>query len=79
VFILELAEKELERRGARSLNPARGREGGLREVRLTGPSPPSLPPYAGPPIVSVSGEPRLEVVVGQGPAREITQILTIRG
>jgi hypothetical protein len=38
--------------------------GVLRAVRVHGPAPPSLPPYAGPPVTYVPGMPLLELMVG---------------
>jgi hypothetical protein len=73
----------MERRRPRSGPPAllAHRHGGtLAEVRVDGPAPAPLPPYAGPPIVQSAGPPNLELVVGTGRrSQPITPILTIRG
>jgi hypothetical protein len=57
--------------------PARWRA--LREVRVRGPSRALMPPCVGPAIVVSVAPHHLELVVGEGPARPITQILTVRG
>jgi hypothetical protein len=52
VLVLETAEEEVEQRRPRvgmSGSVAHHRPGELREVRVRGPSAPSLPPFAGPP------------------------------
>lgn len=79
VFVLETAGAELEKRRARSRALQRGRSAVLREVRVRGPSPALLPSYLGPRIVNVQGPHHLELVVGDGPARAVTEILTVRG
>jgi Glyoxalase-like domain len=82
VFVLEAAEREPERRRPRvwmSEAVAQRRPGELREVRVRGPSAPSLPPFAGPPIVYVPGPHLLELVLGdERAARPITDGLVIR-
>jgi hypothetical protein len=52
---------------------------GTRNRRIRGPSAASVPSYAGPQIVTVHGPHHLELVVGDGPTRPVTEILTIRG
>ena len=80
VFVLDIADLAKRRPRARAPAPVqRGRPAALSEVRVRGPSPPSLPSYVGPQIINARGAHHLELVVGQGPARPITQILTIRG
>jgi hypothetical protein len=68
VFVLEADEQEMDerrrQRGSMSEAVAHRRPGELREVRLRGPSPPSLAPLAGPPIRSEAGPHLLELVVG---------------
>jgi glyoxalase-like protein len=69
VFVLETAEEEMEQRRPRVWMPdALGHRcrGELREVRVHGPSAPSLPRFAGPPIVYLQGAHLLELVVGHG-------------
>jgi hypothetical protein len=80
VFVLEAADEELERRRRRvRTSVAHHRPGELRELRMHGPSTPSLPPFAGPPIVYVKGPHLLELVVGdEGIARRISDALVIR-
>jgi hypothetical protein len=81
VFMLEAADDELERRRPRVWMPevvAQRRPGELREIRVHGPSPPSLPSYNGPPVVYAPGPHLLELVVGDGgSARPITDGLVI--
>jgi hypothetical protein len=83
VFVLERADTEMEQRRPRSGHPdllKHRHVGTLSEVRVRGPSPASLPPYAGPPITQTSGPHHLELVVRRhGTAQPITPILTIRG
>jgi hypothetical protein len=81
VLVLETDDEGVERRRQRlsPVNPHR-RPGALREIRVHGPSPPCLPPYAGPPIAHVPGSHRLElVIVPDGSPRHIADTLTIRG
>lgn len=81
VFVLETAQADLERRRSRSRGPEqveRAPSATLREVRVHGPSPASVPSFVGPPITSAPGPHHLELVVGRGPARAVTQILSIR-
>jgi hypothetical protein len=61
VFVLEV---ERQARAA----PAHRRPGDLREVRIHGPSRPSLPPFDGPPIGHAPGPHRMELTVGDGGA-----------
>jgi hypothetical protein len=57
---------------------AHGRPGVLRAVHVRGPSAPSVPPFAGPPITYTRGPHHFELVTGEGPAQPITELLTIR-
>jgi hypothetical protein len=69
VFVLETAEGEMERRRPRAWMPGflgHRCRGELCEVRVHGPSAPSLLRFAGPPIVYVEGSHLLELVVGDG-------------
>jgi hypothetical protein len=82
VFVLEMPDEEMEQRRPRSAHPhllGHAHAGTLCEVRVSGPSPASLPPYAGPSITHTNGPHHLELIVGrQGSAQPITPILTIR-
>jgi hypothetical protein len=82
VFVLEMPHTEMEQRRPRSGDPALLRHrhiATLGEVRVTGPSPASLPPYAGPPTTHTCGPHHLELVVEpHGSAQTITPILTVR-
>jgi hypothetical protein len=83
VFVLEADEQELhERRGRRgpmSDAVAHRRPGELREVRLRGPSAPSLPPFAGPPIRHEPGPHLMELVVGgDSSALAVSDVLVVR-
>jgi glyoxalase-like protein len=82
VFVLETAFDDMQQRRPRVWTPDSVTHrccGELREVRVHGPSPPSLPPYAGPPIVHLLGAHRLELVVEvHGTARPVTDNLAIR-
>jgi len=80
VFVLEITREEMgqRRRRADGSTVAHRQPGELREVRVHGPSAPSLPPFAGPPIVYVPGRPALELVVGkQSRARSVSDALAI--
>ena len=83
LFVVEASGAELERRRPRSGAPellAHRHGGTLAEVRISGPAPAPLPPYAGPPIVQLAGPPHLELIAGHaGRSHPITPILTIRG
>jgi hypothetical protein len=82
VFVLEAALNELEQRRPRSRAPERlahRHPSALRSVRVMGPARRSLPRYAGPPIDYSPGLHRLELVVGDGALRAITDILVLRG
>jgi hypothetical protein len=58
---------------------AQTRPGELRELRVGGPAPPSLPAYAGPEVVHVAGPHGLELVVDPGGAAlELAAGLTLR-
>ena len=83
VFVLETAQEEMEQRRPRvgmSGTVAHHRPGELREVRVRGPSAPSLPPFAGPPIVYAEGPHMMELVVGDARSqRPVSDALVIRG
>jgi hypothetical protein len=83
VFVLEAAEEEIEQRRRRvsmSGTVARRPRGELREIRVRGPSRPSLPHFAGPPIVYLKGPHLLELVVDdERRVRPISDGLIIRG
>lgn len=83
VLVLETAEEEVEQRRPRvgmSGSVAHHRPGELREVRVRGPSAPSLPPFAGPPIVYAEGPHMMELVVGDvGSHRPVSDALVMRG
>jgi hypothetical protein len=58
---------------------AQRRPGELREVRVRGPSAPSVPPFSGPAIVYEHGEHLLELVVGdEGTSQLVSDGLIIR-
>jgi hypothetical protein len=82
VLVLEAAEEDMEQRRLRIRMPkgvAHRHPGELREVRVRGPAAPSVPPFAGPPIVHAHGAHLLELVVGdQGCVRQISDGLAIR-
>ena len=81
VFVLEATEEAMQerRRAGRSQAVAHRCRGELREVGVGGPSAPSVPPYAGPPIVYAQGSHRLELVVGDGgTVRPVSDGLAIR-
>jgi hypothetical protein len=82
VLVLEATSAEMEQRRSRvrtSEAIAHSRPGELRQVRLSGPSAPSLPPFEGPPIDYVQGPHLLELVVGdEGSARPVSGSLVIR-
>ena len=82
VFVLEAAEDEMEERRPMAWMPqavAQPRPGELREVRVRCPSPPSLPPFSGPPVVYAQGPHLLELVVGEeGSARPVSEGLVLR-
>jgi hypothetical protein len=84
VFVLEADEREVRerRRQLRLMSEAvaHRRPGELREVRLRGPSAPSLPPFAGPRISYEAGHHLLELVVGSdSPALSVGDVLVVRG
>jgi catechol 2,3-dioxygenase-like lactoylglutathione lyase family enzyme len=83
VFVLQAAEREMEQRRPQAWMAgavAHRRPGDLREIRVRGPSAPSLPSFSGPPIVYVPGGHLLELVVGdQGASRLVNDGLIIRG
>jgi hypothetical protein len=82
VFVLETAEEEMEQRRPRtrmSEPVAHRNPGQLVEIRVSGPSPPSVLPFAGPPIVHEPGPHGLELVVdSEGSARPVSTGLVIR-
>jgi Glyoxalase-like domain len=74
VFVLEV---DMERRRAPI---AHRRPGELREVRVHGPSAPSLLPFSGPPIIYERGSHLLELVVGdEARTLPVADGLVIRG
>jgi hypothetical protein len=84
VFVLEADAEEMQhrrwQRGLMSEAMAHRRPGELREVRLRGPSAPSLPPFAGPRIRYELGRHLLELVVGgENPALSVSDVLVVRG
>ena len=84
VFVLEADDEEMqrrrERRGSMSGTVAHRRPGELREVRLQGPSAPSLPPFEGPPIRCEPGPHLLQLVVGsERSALSVSDVLVVRG
>jgi hypothetical protein len=73
-------QRRRERRGSMSGAVAHRRLGELREVRLRGPSAPSLPPFDGPPIRCEPGPHLLQLVVGsQRSAFSVSDVLVVRG
>jgi hypothetical protein len=84
VFVLEADEQQMRQRRRQphtmSEAMAHRRPGALFEVRLRGPSAPSLPPFTGPPVRYDAGPNLLELVVGgESPAMSVTDILIVRG
>ncbi len=78
VFVLEATAEEIARRRRPAV--AHDRPGALREIRVRGPSAPSVPPFAGPPIVYEPGPHRLELVVADdGVAVPVSDGLVLRG
>jgi hypothetical protein len=82
VFVLETTEEQMQlrRRRVRSSAAAAHRcRGDLREVRVGGPSAPSLPSFAGPTIRHLPGAHRLELIGDEdGAVRTIGDGLVIR-
>jgi hypothetical protein len=82
VFVLEATEDEMRRRrlwGSASAAVGHRHPGALREIRVGGPCAPSLPAFAGPPILHVESPQMLELVVGDGGrARRISDNVVIR-
>ena len=82
IFVLEAGEEQMEQRRRRvstSAAVADRSPGELREVRVGGPSAPSIPPYVGPSIVYERGPHALELVVGnEGSALSVSNGLVIR-
>jgi hypothetical protein len=82
VFVLEANGDELEQRRPRSRAPdvlAHRGGGELQSVHGTGPAPASLPRYDGPAIEYSRGPHLLELVVGNGTRRRISDILVVSG
>jgi hypothetical protein len=80
VFALELTAEQLQQRAPRPVaahNAPRQNPLTIRHLRTSGPEPPHLPPYTGPPITHTKGPPHLHVQTGTGPLQAITEILTI--
>lgn len=82
VFVLEAAEEEMKQRQLRiSMSEAVAHRcpGELCEIRVRGPSPPPVPPFAGPSIIHVPGSHLLELVVAdEGSTRPISDALVMR-
>jgi glyoxalase-like protein len=82
VIVLQTASDQMRRRRQQMRmidTTTHRRPGELREVRMHGPSPPSLPPYTGPPIVHTPGPHRLELVLDvDGTTRPVSDCLAIR-
>ena len=83
VFVLEGDEQQMElrRRQRRAMAEAVAPRppGELREVRLRGPSAPSLPSSSGVPIRVASGPNLLEIVVsGERPPTAVSDVLIVR-
>lgn len=81
VFVLEARAEEMRQRraGRASAAVAHRHPGDLREVRVGGPSAPSLPPFHGPPVVYDESAHALELVVGDGGlAHEVSHGLVVR-
>jgi hypothetical protein len=81
VLVLEAGEEEMnQRRLRRSMSAVAHRHPGeLREIRVHGPSAPSLPPFAGPPIIHARGSHLLELIVAdEGSIRPISDGLVMR-
>jgi hypothetical protein len=80
VLVLEATEEQQHQRRARMSAAATHRHPGqLREVRVHGPSAPSLPRFAGPPVVFLHGPHLLELVIDdEGTVRAISDDLVIR-
>lgn len=75
VFVLEVTADGTKRRRA---GVHRRQPGDLREIHIQGPSAPSLPAFAGPPIVHLPGPHRLELVIGdEARARPVCETLNI--
>ena len=83
VFVLEADEQQMLQRRPQRVSMfeavAHRHPGVLREVRLRGPSAPSVPPFAGPPILYEPGPHSLELVAGsEGSALSVSDRLAIR-
>jgi glyoxalase-like protein len=82
VFVVDVPTDELEHHRPQNRFPhlpAHRRPGTLQRVHMTGPAAPSLPRYTGPPVEHAPGAHRLELAVGDGPARKITDLLLLTG
>jgi Glyoxalase-like domain len=78
VFVLEMTGDEMSQRRRRAAGAAHRQPGELREIHIQGPSAPSLPQFAGPPIVYLPGPHLLELVIGdQGRPLVVSQAVTI--
>ena len=81
VLVLEMTVEEMDQRRRRagvSDTAANRQPGELREVHVHGPARPSLPPFAGPPLVYRLGPHLLELVVGEdGRTRTVTDTLAV--
>jgi hypothetical protein len=82
VFVLEAGEEQMQQRRRRASVSEAVRHrcpGDLHEVRVRGPSAPSVPSFAGPPIIYERGPHALElVVVSKGSVQTLIDGLTIR-
>ncbi len=81
VFVLELTGDEMKQRrqrAAMSVGVSHRQPGQLREIHVHGPSAPSLPSLAGPPIVYLRGPHQLELVIGdEGRTRPVSDLLAM--
>jgi hypothetical protein len=79
VFVLEADDEAMRRRRRHAEGAAHGDRRELRHVAIRGPEPPSLPAFAGPPIVHAPGPHRLELVIAEtGAARVVSETVVIR-
>ena len=82
VFVLEATSGELEQRRPRSRTPdmlAHRRPGELRSLHRNGASSGVAPALLGPAIAYSRGSHHLELVIGNGPRRRITDTLILSG
>jgi Glyoxalase-like domain len=81
VFVLEMTPDEMKQRRRRtgmSAGVSARQPGELREIRVQGPSAPSLPAFAGPPIAYRPGRHLIELVIGdEGSPRPVSDALTM--